>query len=397
MLTAITKTGKKICLGYDYSKETLLLLRNKEEFVCPVCKEKVVLKLGDQRIFHFAHHQGSQCGEIYENETYEHLEGKRQLFQWLIKQEISSILEFYDPTIQQRPDIMFQYKGQRYALEYQCSLLPDKIFSKRTSVYLENSYIPLWVMSSKHLHQKRKDLISLSNFQYSFLRSSPAGRLYIPAYCSENRHFQIVDSITSFSIKNSFVHLSSFPLQTIQLDSILDPMKNHPPSLNSWNKEMDKFIFNWALHPHTQHKLFFQEVYNRGLNLFLLPPEIGLPVEHSVLIQTPPFIWQTYLFLDVLAKKTPFDLITIKEVNDSLQKRIQNKQIILRNLPQLKNIQPITALLEYLQLLIKLDILTRKSDRGFILQKPIKIPRSNSEREEDKKNFLTQHRCTLLK
>lgn len=58
MLTAQTKIGEKICLGLDYKKDTLLALRSKEEFFCPICGESVLLKLGDQRIFHFAHKQG---------------------------------------------------------------------------------------------------------------------------------------------------------------------------------------------------------------------------------------------------------------------------------------------------------------------------------------------------
>ena len=395
LLTALTKSGKKICLGFDYKKETLMSLRDKEEFVCPVCRETVLLRLGDQRIFHFAHKQSSQCRELYENETYEHLEGKRQLFQWLIKQNIASVLEYYDRNIQQRPDIMFKYNGQRYALEYQCSTLPDKVFTKRTSTYLENSYTPLWVISSSHLHQKRKDLITLSNFQYSFLRTASSGRLYIPAYCPEKQLFQLVESITPFSIKNSFAYLSSLPIQTIELDSILEPQNDHPISQANWNREVERYMFNWALHPRTEQKPLLQEIYNQGLNIFLLPPEIGLPVAHSVLIQTPPFIWQTYLFVDVLAYKNPRDLITLKEINTSYQKRIQKRQIIVRHLPQVKNVTPFAAMIEYLQLLEKLNILKQKGDTIFEVQKKILIPHSNREREEAKQDFLVQYENVL--
>ncbi|MEH7416364.1 competence protein CoiA family protein [Neobacillus drentensis] len=397
MLTALTKTGKKICLGFEYRKDTLMSLRDKEEFICPVCQERVLLKLGDQRIFHFAHKLGGQCREFYENETYEHLEGKRQLFQWLIKQNIASVLEYYDRNIQQRPDIMFNYNGKRYALEYQCSTLPDKVFTKRTSTYLENGYIPLWILSSSHLHQKRKDLITLSNFQYSFLRTASSGKLYIPAYCPEKQIFQLVESITPFSIKNSFAHLSSLPIQSIELDSILDPQNDHPLTQARWSKEMEKYIFNWALHPRAEHKPFLQEVYNQGLNIFLLPPEIGLPVDHSVLIQTPPFIWQTYLFVDVLAHKTPHELITLKEIYTSFQKRISKKQIIIRHLPQVKNVNPFSVMIEYLLLLEKFNFLTRKGDMIFEVQKKILFPHTNREKEEAKQNFLVQYENMLTR
>lgn len=112
MLTARTRTGKTVCLGYDYKKETLLHLRKKEEFVCPICGERLLPKLGDQKVYHFAHQPGSTCRDVYETESFDHLEGKRQLFQWLIRQNVPSILEHYDSEIQQRPDIMFNYKGK---------------------------------------------------------------------------------------------------------------------------------------------------------------------------------------------------------------------------------------------------------------------------------------------
>jgi len=396
LLTALTKTGKMLCLGLNYRKETLMILRDKEEFICPICQETVILKLGDHRIFHFAHKQDSNCREFYERETYEHLEGKRQIFQWLTQQNIPCVLEYYDRTIQQRPDIMFKYKGQRFALEFQCSSLPDNVFRKRTSTYLENGYTPLWVMSSRHLHQRRNDLISLSDFHYSFLRSSSNGKLYIPAYCPKKQLFQLVESITPFSIKNSFAHLSGLSIQTAELTTILEPKNDHCVSQESWIREMEKYIFNWALHPKTEYRPFLQEVYNQGLNTFLLPPEIGLPVTHSVLIQTPPFIWQTYLFIDVLANKNPRELISLRDINSSYQKRVNRKQIILRDLPQIHNLNPIYAMIEYLQVLEKLNYLRKKGDMIFEVQKKILIPRSNREREEAKGIFLDQNKNIIF-
>ncbi|MFJ7729346.1 competence protein CoiA [Neobacillus sp. NPDC097160] len=397
MLTACTKTGKKLCLGFDYRKETLLDLRRKEEFVCPVCGEGVLLKLGDQRIFHFAHKQGSSCRDEFENESSYHMEGKRQLFQWLIRQKIPSVLEYYDREIQQRPDIMFKHKGKKYALEYQCSTIPEKIFQKRTKTYLENDYVPLWIISSSHIHQKRKEIIALSNFHYLFLRSTSSGNLYIPTYCPEKHLFQLVESITSFTIKNAFVESFNYPPFKVELDALLEPEKKIHLNLSRWNSENERFILNWALHPQSGQKIFLHEIYNRGLNLFLLPPEIGLPVSHSLLIQTPPIIWQTYLFLDVLANKNPNDSITFQELTFHFNKRIQRKNIILRKLPQLEQLNPILAQIEYLQALEHLGVLQRKGENAFQVQRKIIIPKSNREREEAKQLFYQKNSNILSK
>ncbi|WML38799.1 competence protein CoiA family protein [Neobacillus sp. OS1-2] len=399
MLTAKTKTGKTLCLGYDYKKETLFALRKKEEFICPDCGESVVLKLGDQRIFHFAHKQGSTCRVIYENESYEHLEGKRQLFQWLIRQKVPSVLEYYDREIQQRPDILFRHNGKKYALEYQCSTLPEHVFTKRTKTYLENDYIPLWIIAASHIHPKRNETLSLSNFHYSFIRSSSTGILYIPAYCPVKHLFQLVESITPFSIKNTFAHQSYFPSDKIDLDALLEPnpVKKIQVTLSNWNTENERYILNRVLHPQSDQKMLLREMYSHGINPFLLPPEIGLPVTHSVLIQTPPIIWQMYIFLDVLANKKPNDELTIQEISSHFNKRIQRNNIKLRALPQVADIKPILPVIEYLQTLQSLGILTRKGSLVFQVQRKLILPKSNREREEIKRLFLQKNNMLLSK
>ncbi len=396
MLTAQTKNGNKICLGYDFNKATLISLRKKEEFICPICGESVILKLGDQRVFHFAHKSGGNCREFYENETVYHMEGKRQLFQWLNRQKIPCILEYYDREIRQRPDILFTHHGKRYALEYQCSTLPEHVFIKRTETYLENDYIPLWIVSDSQMKQKRKNMVSLSNFVYLFLRSTSTGFFYIPFYCPEKRHFHFIDSITPLSVKNSFARQTFFPLDGVCVTDILEPKTNALPQLKYWNIELDKFLLNWLRHPSPKQKSILYEIYNHQLNIFLLPPEIGLPVSNALYIETPPLIWQTYLFLDILAAKRPGDFITLPEINKFLYKRTARKEIMIRHLPQLKKASPLSAVLGYLLLLEQLEIVTQKEENVFQLQRNIVIPASNREREEARITFYQKHMQILL-
>ena len=68
------------------------------------------MKLGSQRIEHFAHQKDSQCTESYERESDYHINGKLQLFQWLEMQNLSPVLEPYYQSIRQRPDIGFTYQ-----------------------------------------------------------------------------------------------------------------------------------------------------------------------------------------------------------------------------------------------------------------------------------------------
>jgi competence protein CoiA len=397
LLTARTKTGKKICLGYDYKKETLLCLRHKEEFVCPVCGEDVSLKLGDQRIFHFAHKSGGVCRDFFEGESIYHMDGKRQLFQWLKRQKIPSELEYFDKEIQQRPDIMFTYNQKKYALEFQCSSIPENIFMKRTNTYLRNGYLPLWILGHNHIQQKRKNIVSISNFHYLFLRNTTGGSFYIPSYCPEKGNFHLMGSIVSFSTKNAFSENLLFPINKHPLESLLNPKFLNQINLDRWKAEMANFILHYTLHPGPQHSSFLDELYQQNLNPFLLPPEIGLPVRHSIFIQTSPVVWQTYIYLDVLLKKHPDDTISLQEIERNFKKRIGRKEIIIRNLPQFERLNPLEAGREYLLQLEKLGFLSRKGDTLFQLQKNFPIPRSNREKEEITQSFYQKNQHFLSK
>jgi competence CoiA-like predicted nuclease len=397
LLTARTKSGKQICLGYDYKKEVLQTLRNKEEFHCPVCGEKVILKLGEQRIFHFAHNRGGDCRDLYEHESIYHMEGKRQLFQWLNRQRIRAELEYYDKEIQQRPDVVFFHNGKKFALEYQCSTIPESIFMKRTKNYIQNGYHPLWIIGGNHIHQKKKNIVSLSNFHYLFMRGTTEGKYYIPSYCPNHQSFHIVGSILSYSVKNAFVQTTFIPLNKLVISTLLNPHLKEQLPIDSWHRELDKSHLHWSLHQSPQQQRFLHEIYHQNLNPYLLPPEIGLPVRHSILITTSPIIWQTYLYLDGLATKQPGGIIRLEDIRRSINRRIKRKEIIIRNLPQFEHTDPLDAIIDYLFQLENLGFLSRKGEGIFLIKKQLKIPMSNREKEENMKAFYQKYRRIYVK
>ena len=396
MLTAQTKTGKKICLGYDYKRETLLYLRRTEEFVCPVCEEKVILKLGDQRIPHFAHQKGTECQDFYEPESLYHMDGKLQLYRWLLNQRIKATLEYYDKGTQQRPDIMFYYKGKKFALEYQCSPIPENIFLKRTQSYKENGYTPIWILGNKHIHPKRKNIVSLSNFHYSFIRSSTENNYYLPAYCPEKRTFHFLNSLYTYSAKNAFVNNTYFNTDKVKMDDLLNPKVFNEISIVDWYHELDYFFLNWSLHPSKLQQSFLHEIYSNQLNPYLIPPEIGLPIQSSFFIQTSPIIWQTYFYLDILAGKVPGDVFSVLEIKKGLMNRIKRGEIIVRGLPQFSEIEPFICILHYLERLSQLGFITIINDEMFLIERKFKIPSTNREKEEGRKIFYKKYHRGLI-
>lgn len=397
MLTAQTKSGAIFNLGKEYSKETLVIIRKNEEFFCPACGERVSLKLGTQRIYHFAHRSGTVCRDFYEGETLYHMKGKLQLYQWLDRQRIPVVLEYYDSIIKQRPDIVFLYGGKKYALEFQCSPITEEIFRKRTEAYLQQNYSPLWIIGSKHMKTKRNNVFSLSNFDYLFFRQTKDSQLILPSYCPEEKQFKILSSVYPFSIKNAFANITYHSLQNTKIAEILAPQINHHFSFAKWSKEMERFTLNWSLHPSPDLHRFLREIYTHNLNLYLLPPEIGLPVRHSLFIQTPAIIWQTYLYLDVFQNKTPTDLIDLIEVEKDYNKRIMKNEIIKRSILQSINDKSFLAVKEYFLQLEKIGIVMKKSETVFQLQTKIILPKSNREKEDRKSEFYQKYKTVLEK
>lgn len=371
-------------------------LRNMEKFFCPVCGEAVSLKLGNQRIYHFSHRSGTVCRDIYESETIYHMEGKLQLYQWLKGQQITAELEYFDPIIGQRPDIMFHYDGNKYALEYQCSPITEEIFIKRTDSYYQQNYIPLWILGSKHIKAKRSNIFSLSNFQYFFLRETKGRQVILPSYCPEEKQFQILTSILPYSIKNTIANSLHFSIQNARIEEILTPSWIAYPRFSKWLIENERSTMNWSLHPSPDQNRFLREIYLHNLNLYLLPPEIGLPVNHSLLIQTPAIVWQTYLFLDAL-DKSPNDLINLKEVERNFNDRIKTKEIVLRELPQIPRETFFLAVKEYFNILERLGVVIKRNETTYQLQNRIYIPKSNREKEERRSEFLQKNKTILAK
>ncbi|WML43389.1 competence protein CoiA family protein [Neobacillus sp. PS3-40] len=391
MLTAKTKTGKKLCLGYKYKKETLLYLRSKEEFFCPVCEEKVSLKIGDKKIYHFAHQKGGSCREFYENETEYHMKGKLQLYQWLKGQNIAAELEYFDKEIQQRPDILFLYNGNKFAVEFQCSSIPEQLFTKRTENYLKHGYTPLWILGGNHYKKKDNETVSITNFQYLFLRKTKDGQFFLPYYFPDKKHFHLLYSIFPFSMKNAFGQTLSLSLDKLTISSILDPKVNIKLSDQAWRKKLEVYQLHWSAYPSPGKKYFLRTLYNLRMNLFLMPPEIGLPILHSWLIQTPAFIWQAYLYIDIFRKKNIGDFITIEEIERSFTNRINKGQIQTRGFPQISIIRPFQAVMEYVFILEKHGVLDCKGGRSFLVRRNIKIPMTNREKEEMANYFYQQN------
>lgn len=166
------KLGNEIINCYDgtHNKEQLKKWASKKILLCPVCGKPYEYCHGEVKTPYFRHMDKNVCEDKYsESETEEHIKGKRDLYEWIKKQigVTNAVLEGWIPETKQRPDIIFEHKGKKYVIEYQCSPIASE-YVERHELYKASGIIDIWILGTeKYLHPKmRKKYIQ--NYSYGF-------------------------------------------------------------------------------------------------------------------------------------------------------------------------------------------------------------------------------------
>lgn len=100
-------------------------------YICPVCKEAVVLKKGKIKIHHFAHKRDSECD--WENETQAHMKAKLDFFNYFKNLGCESDIEVVFPN--SRADVYAESNNQKMIIEIQHSNLSKSDIADRTANY----------------------------------------------------------------------------------------------------------------------------------------------------------------------------------------------------------------------------------------------------------------------
>lgn len=100
----------------------------------------------------------AECEDKYsEPETAEHIQGKRDLYEWIKKQPgvTDVILEGWIPETHQRPDIMFKHNGKKCVIEYQCSPISTEYY-ERHELYQAAGINDIWILGTDKYFGKNK-------------------------------------------------------------------------------------------------------------------------------------------------------------------------------------------------------------------------------------------------
>ena len=136
--------------------------------LCPACNKPYEYCHGEFKSPYFRHKEKGQCEDFYsEPETEEHINGKKDLFEWIKTQDgvTDAILEGWIPETHQRPDIMFKYEGSQCVIEYQCTPIASE-YLKRHDLYHATGIVDIWILGMDNYNGTRGKVIEEFAFGY---------------------------------------------------------------------------------------------------------------------------------------------------------------------------------------------------------------------------------------
>lgn len=351
MFTAITETGEIINLFNRKEKDDLTWLRHTPLY-CPECKGRVLLKMGEKKITHFAHERIECCSSNGEAESRYHLQGKLQLYQKLAELNLHPQLEPYYPEIKQRADISFVFHNKQYVIEYQCAVISPQLIKKRTDGYRKVNIHPIWIIGFCHLKKWNPIKLKLSAFIYQFFILYRKQYLLL-SYCPNNRAFYLIQNPIPISISQSFVTTFFYPLVKIEREPPLIPIQKW--HFAYWREIIHQQKTKDVHYPTRTNTQFLKELYTHEFHPHFLPPFIGIPLKEGFLLETPPLYWQATIFLDNFKEKKK--IYPLQKIYANFHKRIKSRQIKGRNFPFITETDWRNAVKQYLDLLVKLKVI----------------------------------------
>ena len=334
MLIARNASGELI-QAYQASKQKG---KNLEEYYCPACKGKLVLKNGNIMVAHFAHHQHSDCAVFSEGETLSHLKGKQLLFEKFKSEGFEVTLECWLPELQQRPDLLLVLgDGKKIAVEYQCSPIAPADLLARTKGYQRFGYEVWWICGMNYQPGSTKMTQSI----YQFLKHSVALGSWIGILDTKTEEMAIYHHLKLGSDDRFHFVKTAIPLDGLKLACLENLYREgHLPGAadlmpkacekNVPRKHMqakDINLLRYRTDP--EHRKFLLAVYLDRKDLYHLPAFLFELPCRTLGIRTPAYIWRYYLLRDFSDPETTTPL-TKKQLLDWLSKCIRMNMIRTR-------------------------------------------------------------------
>lgn len=335
------------------------------KFYCPTCQAPVILKAGERVIPHFAHKSNSPCIKNKGGESKEHYEGKLLLYNWLKTEGLQVKLEKYIPTLDQQPDLLIPFENKQIAIEYQCSPVSAQSIRKRTSGYLKENIQPIWILSPRLLQRITPMKIRVTSFLKQFIHQfSPNKPQNIYFLCPTTKQLSIFQHIYFTNNTVAYGVVKFVPLRKLHF---LNLFQNFP-------LDQERLYKNWLFEKqylrtkatrslYGQQLLWNQWIYTQGLYVQYLPSVIHLPIASQVYMKSPPWDWQSRIYLNLIHPKNIGSSLNLRQCVRLLRRHIQKEDYF----PLIKQ-SANAAIKEYLNILCTLNILERNGEHNFIIK-----------------------------
>ena len=194
MLVGMTQNNKKI-LAQEADKDN--------KYICPFCKNKLILKKGKVRKAHFAHYI-NECkfGDLYkEAESEEHRKIKYILYDYFKK--IGAYVELEKFFKEAIADIYVEINNKNFVIEIQKSPLKEEIFLKRMKFYTKNNIPVLWIIAPSTIEKQIRHNTDYEYFHLSeWLKNIT--KIYFGYLYTFNFNSKKIDLI---SLENKYVYV----------------------------------------------------------------------------------------------------------------------------------------------------------------------------------------------
>jgi competence protein CoiA len=387
MLTAKLTNGEYLSLVDSTNIEKLKNLRDKKKFYCTGCKQQVILKLGTKKRPHFSHLKNSNCHAYSEPESNYHLEGKIQLYHWLMAQRLHVELEKYLPSISQIPDLLTRVQWKEIAIEYQCSSIPEELLQKRTKGYIKQDISPIWLLGEKRLKHFSSNITQLHNMDWLIIRNLKK-QFFIYTLDPFQKSLQVYSNIFPLSANQAFVTSTSFTITSISFKDLLLPRAQLLSNtlFPIWFKRKQNWRFHIFRNSSTPVHYLKTFYYNQHQHFTLFPAEVGIPTHYQPFIQTPSYAWQSWV-LEFIKDRGKHRMFTFREV------LLHFKQLVEQNIFQIRHLLLAEghysfAIMEYLNALSYIGFLKKLSSTLFVIKREVMYPKTIEEASHQDKETL---------
>ena len=170
---------------------------NDEQYFCPTCGEKLILKRGDIRIHHFAHYSKNLCKDTWDYDmSYWH-----QNWQSKFPIECQEVVKELNGE-KHRADVLIE--DAKVVIEFQHSKLSFEEFNERNTFYKKLGYKVIWIFDvveeidncELFPDEERKELYRWKNAKWKFNKIDLKDNVLV--YFQSNNHFNDDEKIKMY-------------------------------------------------------------------------------------------------------------------------------------------------------------------------------------------------------